>query len=307
MSRPHALTFVHQGALPVRVYAFVLFVLGPLMIGGRAAAADTAPSIGPESVERALSKLSSTIQSGSARAVSLYRDARPMVRMAWGGVAGCGIIALTVLFDRAFRNRRARAIPTAFRKRFLERFARGELDWSQGVDYCELNPSPAARIALAAFGVHAPLGESAEHSLANARRVEVERMQRNLKTLARIAVIAPLVGLFGALAIAGDSFAALDATAAWGPMVAWSIAPLTASVGMAILALLAYDGLSARVEKLAGELDHVARRVLDGLAAQRLGQSGKRESRARGEVAGVHRPYAAARQPAAQLQPDVYQ
>ena len=59
------------------------------------------------------------------------------------------------------------------------------------------------------------------------------------------------------------------AGAAWGPALAGALTPLTAGVAIAILALLAYDGLSSRIEALAGELDRVGAKTVDAIATSR--------------------------------------
>ena len=72
--------------------------------------------------------------------------------------------------------------------------------------------------------------------MALARQIEVDALRRHAGTLRRVAVMAPLVGLLGTLASAGRAFAGLSADEAWGPALADALAPLTASVGLAILA-----------------------------------------------------------------------
>lgn len=51
-----------------------------------------------------------------------------------------------------------------------------------------------------------------------------------------------------------------------GTALADALAPLTAGVAVAILALVAYDGLSGRVEALTGELDRIGAETVDAIA-----------------------------------------
>jgi biopolymer transport protein ExbB len=52
---------------------------------------------------------------------------------------------------------------------------------------------------------------------------------------------------------------------AWGPALASALTPLTLGVALAILALVAYDGLTGRVEKLAGTLDRLGAETVDAI------------------------------------------
>jgi biopolymer transport protein ExbB len=110
-------------------------------------------------------------------------------------------------------------------------------------------------------------------------------------TLRRIAALAPLLGLLGSLFAAGRVLAALDpATSApgWGPALAHALTPLTAGVALAILALVAYDGLTGRVETLAGTLDRLGTETIDAIALSAPAEARGAEMRAHG--AGPRRP-----------------
>ena len=48
--------------------------------------------------------------------------------------------------------------------------------------------------------------------------------------------------------------------------MAASLGPLTAGVGLAILALVAYDGLVGRIEALANDLDRLGAETIDAIA-----------------------------------------
>jgi biopolymer transport protein ExbB len=170
------------------------------------------------------------------------------------------------LLERSARVRRGRVVPRAFRDRFRARLAEGKLDWAKGLDFCELNPSPAARVALAALRRWGRPAPDLDRAVALARQSESDRMRRHVGTLRRIAALSPLIGLLGSLVSASRALAALPPGAAWGPPVASALAPLTAGVGLAILALVAYDGLMGRVETLSSELDRLGAEVVDALA-----------------------------------------
>jgi biopolymer transport protein ExbB len=200
------------------------------------------------------------------RALSWYGRTPPVERITWGGLIACALLGLGVTAGRMARLRRRRIIPKAFVARFRERLADGKLDRAKGLDYCELNPSPAARVALAAIQRWGRPAMDLERAVGLARGREVEALRRNVGTLRRIAGLAPLLGLLGTLTAAGRALAVLGPGSAWGPALAGALAPLTAGVALAILALVAYDGLSGRVESLAGDLDRLGAETVDAIA-----------------------------------------
>ncbi len=150
-------------------------------------------------------------------------------RMSWGGLIACAGLGLVVLLERAFRLRRSRIIPADFTARFLDRLYEGKLDGGKALDYCEMNPSPAARVALAAVRRWGRPAVDLERAVALTHRGEAERLRRNVGSLRRIAALAPLIGLVGSLLAVGRVLAAIPAPttvvpAAQGVVVSTSVA-----------------------------------------------------------------------------------
>lgn len=196
-----------------------------------------------------------------------YRTTPAAGRIAWGGLGACSLLGLLTALDRSIRIRRSRVLPRDFRERFQARLAEGQLDWARGLDYCELNPSPAARVALAALRRVGRPTADLDRAVSLARQVEVDQLRRHLGTLRRVAVMAPLVGLLGALLLTSRALSLLPAGAAWGPVVATALTPLTAGVALSIVALLLFDGLMGRVETLGNDLDRLGTELVDAIAA----------------------------------------
>lgn len=209
-------------------------------------------------------------------------------RVAWGGLAGAALLGLGVMLQAAGRLRRSRVIPSVFVSRFLKRLGEGQLDRGKGLDYCELNPSPAARVALAALQRWGrPLAEQ-ERAASLALRREGDALRRGIGTLRRVAALSPLLGFFGTLAAAGRILRTGLPVEQVPPALADALGPLTAGVALAILALVAYDGLAARAESLAGELDRIAAEAIDAIAAREPAAAGRTE-----RIASVRAPHAA--------------
>jgi biopolymer transport protein ExbB len=213
-----------------------------------------------------------------------YVRTPPPDRVTWGGMTACAGLGLGVLLERLARLRRHKIIPVAFTASFLDRLYAGRLDCGEALDHCERNPSPAARIALAAVRRWGRPAPDLERAVSMAHRSESERLRRNVGTLRRIAVMAPLLGLLGTLFALGRALEGIATAAppglnltvsapvgqgtliAWGPMLAAALSPLSVGLIVATLALVAYDGLLTRIEKLAGSLDRLGTETIDAIA-----------------------------------------
>lgn len=208
------------------------------------------------------------VQQGAERfanqAVVWYRQTPPVDRITWGGLAGCAVLGLLVLAERLLQLRRGRVTPNDFLRRFRERLQDGKLDRGKALDLCELNPSPAARVALAAVKRWGRPVADLERAVSLAARVETDRLKQNVGTFRRIAALAPLVGLLGTLIDSGRALSAGGPN--WGSALGAALIPLTAGVGLSILALVIYDGLVGRVEKLAGMIDRLGAETIDAIA-----------------------------------------
>ena len=204
-------------------------------------------------------------------------------RMSWGGLIACAGLGLVVLLERAVRLRRSRIIPADFTARFLDRLHEGKLDGGKALDYCEMNPSPASRVALAAVRRWGRPAVDLERAVALTHRGEAEKLRRNVGTLRRIAALTPLLGLLGTLLAVGRVLSMIPVTGpgpaaraanpvivsvsvAWGPALAHALSPLIVGLTIATIALVAYDSLVIRIERFSGALDHLGAETIDAIA-----------------------------------------
>ncbi len=209
-----------------------------------------------------------------------YFRTPPTERVTWGGLVACGGLGLVVLVERTLRLRERKVVPPAFTARFVDHLHEGKLDGGQALDHCERNPSPAARVALAAVRRWGRPAGDLERAVAMAHRVETERLRQNVGTLRRVAALSALLGILGTLFALGRALESIqppasgnepgvsDAAApvAWGPAVAAAITPLSTGLIIATLALVAYDGVLTRVETLAGALDRLGAETIEAVA-----------------------------------------
>lgn len=215
-----------------------------------------------------LDGLSAQARRLAGSAAAWYEATPPADRITWGGLVAAAGLGLGVLLERSARLRRGRIVPADFGARFLERLEDGRLDRGKALDFCELNPSPAARVALAAVKRWGRPVADLERAVGLAHRVEADRLRRHVGTLRRVAALSPLLGLLGTLLATSRALAAAGTGggAAWGPALAAALGPLTAGVALATLALVAYDGLAGRVEALVAALDRVGAETIDAVA-----------------------------------------
>jgi biopolymer transport protein ExbB len=255
------------------------------------------PSLAFADENRSAAGASAIVEIGARRAVERiaatarwHRAKPPMERVAWAGLAASGLLAAGVVLGRVFRLRRGRMVPRAFAGKCLDRLCAGTLDREDAVDYCELNSSPAARVALGAIRRWGRPVADVERGAALAGQVEVAALRRHVGTLRRIAGIAPMIGLLGTLSAAGRVLAASPGLkpGTIGPEAAATLGPLIAGVALAILALVAYDGLSGKVESLQADLERIIARIVDAIATADDVSS----QRSRGDSAGpLHSPH----------------
>ncbi len=269
-------------ATALRLAAGVGVVLGMLVAGAEAAEGGKGEAGNPT-----LERVQVQARVLGLRAVAWYRRTPPMERITWGGLAASALLGLGVALERSVRVRRGKIIPAAYVERFQRRLGDGQLDKGKALDYCELNPSPAARVSLAAIRRWGRPVADLERAVALARQLESDRLRRHIGTLRRVAALSPLIGLLGTLTAAGRTLAALTPNTAWGPALAGALAPLTAGVALAILALVAYDGLVGRVEALAHDLDRIGAETVDAIALATAADT--RQARTRGDAGGPAR------------------
>ena len=226
--------------------------------------------------------LQARAEKAGRQAIAWYRRTPPADRVTWCGKGACGLLGLLVMAERSAQLRRRRVTPGDFLKRFRERLQDGKLDRGKALDLCELNPSPAARVALAAVRRWGRPVADLERAVALASKLETDRLRRNVGTLRRIAAMSPLLGLLGSLVDAGRALSAGGAD--WVPGLGHALIPMTAGVALAILALVAYDGLIGRVERLANVIDRLGAETVDAIA-----MSAPSEPMAPPAIASAHR------------------
>lgn len=202
-------------------------------------------------------------------ATALYERTPWTDRVAWGAIGAAGLLGLLTIVERAWALRNRRVVPRKFVSRLEDRLEDGRLDRSKLTDLCEMHQCAAARVAGAVASRWGRPTIDLERALNLAVRVESEDLMRNIPTLRRVAVLAPMLGLLGSLMMIGRLLQTHDAKLVeetWTTILAQGLLPLTGGVLIAVLALISYDGLSIKVAKYASRLEKLGTRLVDQIA-----------------------------------------
>ena len=258
-----------------RAAAALVLSLG-IMASWSPVRAEPTPDAGIERADRsepvpaAPEDVSAMIQRRAAQAIgealSWYDRTPAGERVVWGGLAACVVLGLCVMLERMIGLRTRAIIPRDFTARFLDRLHEGKLDGGKALDYCEMNPSPAARVALAAVRRWGRSAIELERAVGLAHRWESERLRRNVGTLRRVALLAPLLGFLGTLLIVYRLVAESGAAPLAGLDWAEALRPLIFGVSVGAVAVVVFDLAAARVEKLGAALDRLGAETIDAVA-----------------------------------------
>lgn len=220
------------------------------------------------------------------RGAAWYRRTLPAERMSWGGLLVCAAYGASIVSGRLLQLRKRLVCPAGFADRLVSRIREGRLDRLKASDLCELNPSAAARVALAAIRRwDRPVAEL-DRAVALAVRVETDRLNLRVESLRRIAALLALLGLLGTLRLASSAWD--PALPSAGRAIGSALGPLTAGVALAILALVAYDGLSAGIESHKSALQSLGADLVDAIELSGLMDD---RSRARTDSPALRTPH----------------
>ena len=200
---------------------------------------------------------------------ALYQQTPWTDRVAWGALGACAVLAVLTIIERTWALRSGRVMPKRFVRRLEERLEDGRVERAKLLDLCELNASAVARVGSAVVSRWGRPTADLERALAGAVRVEAEELRRNVPTLRRVAVLAPMLGLLGSLLMIGRLLQAQNPATVqqdWTQLLAQGLLPLTGGVLVAVLALISYDGLSVRVAKYTSRLEQLGARLVDEIA-----------------------------------------
>ena len=176
----------------------------------------------------------------------------------------CSLVALAVIVERVISLRRGKIIPPGFLSGLKALLKNGVEDREEALEYCQKDGSPIANIVAVGIKRLGEPVELLEKHIQEAGERAVLKLRRYLRLLAVIASIAPLMGLLGTIFGMIEAFQTVAASGeALGKteLLAKGIyeAMITTAAGLSITipVLIAYHWISAKTERLVGEMDQM--------------------------------------------------
>lgn len=183
----------------------------------------------------------------------------------------CSVLVLAYFVERLVGLRRRRVVPPKLVRALHEAAAAGNV--AEVRRLCEQSKSALAHVALAGVEIkdHATRSEI-EKAMEDAGLREVTRLKRNVRPLATIAGIAPLLGLLGTVlgmieafnVVAGGGIGQQELLASG---IAKALVTTGAGLAVAIPALFLYHYFSGRVQNLILLMDEACNRIVNSMAA----------------------------------------
>jgi len=190
----------------------------------------------------------------------------------------CSLVALTVIVERFISLRRGNVIPAAFLPGLRKLLKAKPGDKDTAIAYCRKSRSPVAGVFAAGLKKLNGSPELMEKRIQEAGEREVIKLRKYVRSLSVIASVTPLMGLLGTIfgmitafqtvAVSGEALGRTE-------MLAGGIyeAMITTAAGLtvAIPVLICYHWISAKIDRLVSDIDHMTVEFLDEVADGKLG------------------------------------
>ena len=170
----------------------------------------------------------------------------------------CSVAALGVLFERLFKLRRKRVLPSGLMQNVNDLIQRRK--YSDAIYLCQAHPSAMARIYHAALKISGHPRSAIKEVVLEVGRREAEDLLRNISVLSTTASISPLLGLLGTVSGMIKTFNLISYYGVGNPgalAAGISEALLTTAAGLsvAIPTLVCHRFVSSKADALISELE----------------------------------------------------
>lgn len=195
----------------------------------------------------------------------------------------CSFVAMTIVIERLVSLRRKQVIPPQFLAQLNERLDDGDGDHAKALAYCEEDGSPIAKVLAAGLKRMGQPIETIEKYIVQAGEGVVFKLRKNLRALAVIASITPLLGLLGtifgmiaAFQTVATSGEALGRTEVLAKGIYQAMITTAAGLMVAIPVLIAYHFFTTKIDHLVRDLDVMTVDFIEthGLAVKSSGPRG---------------------------------
>jgi biopolymer transport protein ExbB len=190
----------------------------------------------------------------------------------------CSLVAVTVIVERFISLRRANVMPAAFLPGLRTVLKANPGDKDVALAFCRKSKSPVAGVFAAGLKKLNGSEELMEKHIQEAGEREVVKLRKNVRSLSVIASVTPLMGLLGTIfgmitafqtvAVSGEALGKTEMLA--GGIYAAMITT-AAGLSVAIPVLICYHWISARIDKLVSDIDHMTVEFMDEVADGKLG------------------------------------
>ena len=179
-------------------------------------------------------------------------------------LVGCSVLTVMLVIERLTALQSRRVMPRAFVTRFLQRLREGPLDAAKVqelTEVCRENGSPIANffaIVVAnsgrpAFEIRVTVSDFADS--------ELFHLRKHIRAISGLAMLAPLLGLFGTVLGMISAFHALSQQSGSGKTellasgISLALIATASGLAVAITSSAAYYYLLGRVDRLIQEMD----------------------------------------------------
>ncbi|MFH1996595.1 MAG: MotA/TolQ/ExbB proton channel family protein [Candidatus Omnitrophota bacterium] len=188
----------------------------------------------------------------------------------------CSILALGIVIERAYHLMRARIDTQKFMDQVLTALKRNRI--IEAIEMCTNTPGPIAHIVKAGVLKHDRPKSEIKEAIEEAGQVEVPRLEKNIRVLATIARISPLLGLLGTVGGMIKSFQVIQQKAtAMVPVnpgdlaggIWESLLATAAGIAVAIPTFVAYNYLVSNIEGFVNDMEKSTIDLVNILSSRR--------------------------------------
>jgi biopolymer transport protein ExbB len=185
----------------------------------------------------------------------------------------CSLAVVAVVIERCIRLRSYGTDTLLFLSKISRFCADGRMGEAQA--YCDRSRAAVAAIATAGFAKSGRSKEEIRDTLASAITLQTHMMSRNLIVLGTTAATAPFIGLFGTVLGIMRSFHQISVKKATGLHVvgggiAEALIATAAGLGVAIVAVAAYNFFQNWISRLQVDMEVVSAEVLHMAAREEV-------------------------------------
>lgn len=179
-------------------------------------------------------------------------------------LVGCSILTVMLVIERVTALQSRRVMPRAFVTRFLQRLREGPLDAAKAqelTEVCRENGSPISNFFAIVVANHGRPAFEIRVTISDFADSELFHLRKHIRAISGLAMLAPLLGLFGTVLGMISAFHALSQQTGSGKTellasgISLALVATASGLAVAIIASGAYYYLLGRVDRLIQEMD----------------------------------------------------